>query len=241
MHVGDGSYDVSDYSNLTAGQYQGQVLKRERNFTWRQYWCVLRGHQLTFYDDEEKHHVRGRIEIQPGSRCDKLGKAGKGDKLTTSLAELFHTEYRKVKKYPLRLKTKKGTYLFTYEDLKEQSRWQMAMNNASQEYASGVRLSWIPTPFSYLSAGQLESELSPAAGPPSHDEASSQNGGGTEPDALPQVATMISGASRSKSKSKREDTRTLMAESDSDMSNGLGISNASMHHGNHAQEFVTSL
>ena len=231
--------DVSVYSELTAGQYEGQVLKRERNYKWRQYWCVLHGRQLTFYEDSEKHHVAGRIEIQPGSRCDKLGK---GKRKLPSFAELFHKEYRKSKKYPLRLKTKKGTHLFTYEDVKEQSRWQMAMNNASQEYASGVRLSWIPTSFSTLS-DPVESDVSPTDTP---SQSLSQNGSSRSSDDSDALhMTMIPVTSvlpRSKPKSKRDDdTRTLITESDSEMSDGLAFSNPSIHHHDTAHEIVTSL
>lgn len=227
--------DVSVYSELTAGQYEGQVLKRERNYKWRQYWCVLHGRQLTFYEDSEKQDVAGRIEIQPGSRCDKLGK---GKRRLPSFSELFHKEYRKSKKYPLRLKTKKGTHLFTYEDVKEQSRWQMAMNNASQEYASGVRLSWIPTSFSTLSE-PVESDLSGTPSQPLSRNGSSRSS--EELDAL--QTTMIPVTSvlpRSKPKSKRDDdTRTLITESDSEMSDGF--SNPGIHHHGTAHEIVTSL
>lgn len=224
--------DVSVYSELTAGQYEGQVLKRERNYKWRQYWCVLHGRQLTFYEDHEKHDVAGRIEIQPGSRCDK----GKGKGKLPSFAELFHKDYRKSKKYPLRLKTKKGTHLFTYEDVKEQSRWQMAINNASQEYESGVRLSWIPTPFSILSS-RVESDVSPSNTP---SQPLSQNGSSRSSEDSDALQMTMIHVARSKPKSKRDDTRTLIAESDSEMSDGLAFSNPSMHHEN-TDEITTSL
>ncbi|XP_028399331.1 sterile alpha motif domain-containing protein 9-like [Dendronephthya gigantea] len=139
------SEEISDYSDLTAGQYEGQVLKRERNYKWTPYWCVLYGRQLTFYESSEKISVVGRIEIQPGSTCDKGQSTGE-------IAERFRRDYSKLSKYSLRLKTKKGTHLFTYENVKEQTRWQIAMNNASQINASGVRLSWIPTPFSIVNS-----------------------------------------------------------------------------------------
>ena len=228
--------ELSDYSDLTAGQYEGQVMKRGRHYKWRQYWCVLSGRQLTFYDNSEKNQVVGRIEIQPGSRCDKcVGKAK-----FPSLAELFHREYKKAKKYPLKLKTKKGTHLFTYEDVKEQTRWQLALNNASQENVSGVRLSWVPTPFSMVTTPveNIRSNLSPVE-QLCHEDRSPDIGKGL--DAMEQTTSVpvTNTAPKTKCKSKRDDTRTLIAESDSVMSDRLAFTNISAMGNRH--EMVTSL
>lgn len=228
--------DVSDYSDLTAGQYEGKVLKRERHYKWRSYWCVLYGRQLTFYDDSKKNRVAGRIEIQPGSRCDKE----KGKSKFPSLAEIFHREYSKTKKYPLQLKTKKGTHLFTYEDVKEQSRWQMAMNNASQVNASGVRLSWIPTPFSMVTTPNIESKRSsrsPAEPSPPSSPDRNANGARDSEGLQLGMISVVSILPKS-SKSKHDDTRTLIPESDSPDSE-LAFTNPSVHM--NIKEFVTSL
>ena len=223
------SEEVSDYSDLTAGQYEGQVLKRERNFKWQPYWCVLYGRQLTFYEDKQKTYVVGRIEIQPGSRCDK----GQPKSKIPSFSELVHPDFTKMKKYSLKLQTKKATHLFAYEDVKEQTRWQIAMNNASQIDASGVRLSWIPTPFSIVTSPEAvqSKRLSLSRTPHVCD---TKNGRKSEDI---EITLDQSGAvPRSKSKSKHDDTHNLIAESDSEMSDGHAYTNPSLH-----KELVTTL
>ena len=138
--------EISNYSDLTAGHYEGRIFKREPNHKWQPFWCVLYGRQLTFYEDEKKSHIIGQIEIQPGSSCDKARSSIR----IPTIANLFHRDHWKRKKHLLKLKTKKGTHLFTYENVNEQTRWHIAMNNASQINQKGVRLSWIPTPFSAM-------------------------------------------------------------------------------------------
>ena len=216
---------MSDYSDLTAGQYEGQVLKRERNYKWKPYWCVLYGRQLTFYENSEKSSVVGRIEIQPGSTCDKGQSTGK-------IAELFHRDYSRLSKYSLRLKTKKGTHLFTYENVKEQTRWQIAMNNASQINASGVRLSWIPTPFSIVNSPEAveKKRLSLTRTPRDPNANIDQY---TEE---LQIMTGNHATSKRKIKPKTEDTHDLISESDSEMAHGHAYSNPSL-----PKEFVTKL
>ena len=227
MMVSEG---VSDYSDLTAGQYEGQVLKRERNYKWRPYWCVLYGRQLTFYDDSQKTTVAGRIEIQPGSRCEK----GEPSSKVPSFSELLHRDYTKLKKYSLKLQTKRGTYLFTYENVKEQTRWQIAMNNASQIDASGVRLSWIPTPFSMVDSPEAVEHKRLSLSRPPHDcNANKQRN--TE-DVQISLTSHAAGA-RNKTKSKQDDTHDLILESDSEMSHGHAYTNPCLHD----KELVTTL
>jgi hypothetical protein len=222
------SEQVSDYSDLTAGQYEGKVLKREKNYKWQPYWCVLYGRQLTFYDDSQKSHVAGRIEIQPGSRCDK----GQPKSKIPCLSELLHRDFTKLKKYSLKLKTKKGTHVFTYENVKEQTRWQMAMNNASQINASGVRLSWIPTPFSMVNSPEAvqNKRLSLSRTP---RDCNSNNARKSED---VEISLENPSTPKSKVKSKHDDTHNLIPESDSEMTDGHAYTNPSLQ-----KEVVTKL
>ena len=223
------SKEVSDYSDLTAGQYEGKVLKRERNYKWQPYWCVLYGRQLTFYDDCDKSRVAGRIEIQPGSRCDK-DQASK----IPDFSDLVHRDYSKLKKYSLILKTKKGTHMFTCEDVKEQTRWQIAMNNASQINASGVRLSWIPTPFSMMNSPEAveDKRRSLSRTPHAHD-CNANNARNSEEI---EISLANRATPKSKGKTKHDDTHNLIPESDLEMSDGHAYTNPSL-----PKESVTSL
>lgn len=223
------SEGVSDYSDLTAGQYEGQVLKRERNYKWQPYWCVLYGRQLTFYDDSQKTKVAGRIEIQPGSRCEK----GQPSSKVPRFSELYHRDYTKLKKYSLKLQTKRGTHLFTYENVKEQTRWQIAMNNASQIDASGVRLSWIPTPFSMVDSPEAveNKRLSLSRTPHDCNAINQRNSEDL------QIALANRAGVKNKGKSKQDDTHNLIPESESEMSDGHAYTNPSLHN----KELVTTL
>jgi hypothetical protein len=224
------SNEISDYSDLTAGQYEGNVLKREKNYKWQPYWCVLYGRQLTFYEDCQKSRVAGRIEIQPGSRCDK----GPAKSKIPCLSEVFHRDYTKLKKYSLTLKTKKGTHMFTCENVKEQTRWQIAMNNASQINASGGRLSWIPTPFSMMNSHEAveNKRLSLSQAPHAHDSNANheRNSEGIE------ISLANQGIPKSKVKSRHDDTHNLIPECDSEMSGGHVYTNPSLH-----KELTTTL
>lgn len=219
------SEEQSDYSDLTAGHYEGEVLKRERNYKWKPYWCVLFGRLLTFYEDSDKSRIAGRIEIQPGSRCDKEQAKGK----LPRFPQLFHRDYMKLKKYSLRLQTKKGTHLFAYQNVKEQTRWQMAMNNASQINASGVRLSWIPTPFSMMTSPEAvkNKRQSLTRTNRNNKEAKFEDAEITVTNRATQKMKAISGF---------DDTHNLIAESDSETPQAGAYTNPSLH-----KELVTTL
>mgnify|MGYP002804173540 FL=1 len=224
------SKEISDFSDLTAGQYEGKVLKREKNYKWQPYWCVLYGRQLTFYEDCEKSRVAGRIEIQPGSRCDK----GETRSKIPDFSELVHRDYSKQKKYSLILKTKKGTHMFTCENVKEQTRWQIAMNNASQINASGVRLSWVPTPFSMMNSPEAVENKRRSLSRTPHSQDYNANNERNSDDI--EISLGNRATSKSKEKSKYHDTHNLIPESDSDMSDGHAYTNPSL-----PKELVTKL
>ena len=224
------SKEISDFSDLTAGQYEGKVLKREKNYKWQPYWCVLYGRQLTFYEDCEKSRVVGRIEIQPGSRCDKGETKGK----IPDFSELVHRDYSKLKKYSLILKTMKGTHMFTCENVKEQTRWQIAINNASQINASGVRLSWVPTPFSMMNSPEAVENKRRSLSRTPHSQDCNANNERNSDDI--EISLGNRPMSRSKEKSKYDDKHNLIRESDSDMSDGHAYTNPSL-----PKELVTKL
>jgi len=95
--------------------YEDYILRKEGRSKWIQYWVVIRGVWMLFYQDEATHNrdnFKGSIELSSGTKCN-IAKRGSYS-------------------FPFYLSTARGTHLFKCETNLKRHQWMFLIELAAK-------------------------------------------------------------------------------------------------------------